>query len=535
LPQPSGKHPAVLNLHGHWEHGARQPVVQTHCIALARKGYVALAVDSVHLPAESFLIGATSIGLMTFDNIRALDLLQSLPEVDGSRIGCTGASGGGQQTMYLMALDDRITAAVPAVLVSYFRHIMDPSGFPNCICNVAPSLLHDLDEPEICAVFAPRPALYLTVTRDWTRDFPKEEFPEIRSIYELYGAGAAVGCAQWESDHDFSKPMRERMYAFFNRYLMGIDGPAAAAEPQIATESLETLDAQGKPPEGARGIEAVTEWYKARFGFKSVVPKDVAAWDAYRADLRKRIADVLGDVPVRGRLAGTPQAATGGLRLCVQSEAGIQVPALLLRAPGSGRAPVAILIHPAGRKSILGEYQDLVDSLRSHGAAVLIPDVRLTGALVRTWDLDAVLWGRPELGMAVTDLRACLDALASLDDIDADNVVLAGLSEAGVTALAAAALEPRFRAVAAERAGRPYLEGRTSPLVANLLRVGDLPQLVAAVAPRRALLASAQPASFAFAQEAYQALGVAAHLDMRENAPAPPDLANFLLRELGLQ
>jgi dienelactone hydrolase len=102
LPKTPGKHPAILNPHGHWENGAMHPVMQSCCIGLAKKGYVALMVDSAHLSPESFQVGASSIGVMTFNNLRAIDLLETLPEVDSTRIGCVGASGGGQQTMYLI-------------------------------------------------------------------------------------------------------------------------------------------------------------------------------------------------------------------------------------------------------------------------------------------------------------------------------------------------------------------------------------------------------------------------------------------------
>jgi hypothetical protein len=122
-PEPrTQKFPAVLNPHGHWENGARHPVVQSRCIGLAKKGYVAFAVDSVHV--TDWRIGVCSVGMMTWNNMRALDYLETRPEVDKTKIGCTGASGGGQQTMYLMATDDRVQVAVPTVLISYFERIL---------------------------------------------------------------------------------------------------------------------------------------------------------------------------------------------------------------------------------------------------------------------------------------------------------------------------------------------------------------------------------------------------------------------------
>jgi cephalosporin-C deacetylase-like acetyl esterase len=122
VPKGAKKAPTILNPHGHWEHGARHPVVQSRLIGLAKKGYVAFAIDSVHV--THWAIGVCPLTMMTWNNMRAIDYLETRPEVDASRIGCTGASGGGQQTMYLMALEDRIRAAVPVVMISYFRRIL---------------------------------------------------------------------------------------------------------------------------------------------------------------------------------------------------------------------------------------------------------------------------------------------------------------------------------------------------------------------------------------------------------------------------
>ena len=535
LPKTPGRHPAILNPHGHWENGAMHPVMQSCCLGLVKKGYVALTVDSVHLPADSFLVGASSIGAMTFNNIRALDLLDSLPEVDGTRLGCTGASGGGQQTMYLMAADDRIKAAVPAVLVSWFRRIMNPAGFPHCICNITPGILRDTDGPEMCATFASRPALFLSVTRDWTKAFPKEEFPEIRSIYNLYSQETAVDSAQWESDHDYSKSMRERMYAFFNHYLAGNDDPAAALEPPLSPESLLTLKALNQPPPVSPDA-SILGWYKSRFSAKLASLPDAGACGAYREALKPQLAALLGDVPVHGRIASASRSLSKnglqGRQIMVSSESGVEFPALLLGANPSAKTALVILIHPKGGNAILQEYGEFVRSLQTSAVTVLLPDIRLTGALQRTWRLDGILWGRPETGMAVTDLRACVDALRPEGGSHARPVVLVGLGDAGFTATIAAVLEPRISAIVADRLGQTYAEGRQSPLIANLLRVGDLPELVAALAPRRVVLASVKPAQFDFASAVYHTLHAGPALELRAGPLPVADLTSSTLRAL---
>jgi hypothetical protein len=228
--KPAKRLPAVLNPHGHWSQGAIHPTVQARCIGLAKKGYVAFCPDSTHVTDLGY--GLCPIGLMTWNNLRALDYLESLEYVDPARIGCTGASGGAQQTMYLAAIDDRVRVLVPAVLVSYFRRILFVSEETHCHCNHVPGIVRWTDETELAAMFAPRPTRFICATGDWTRQFPTNEFPEIQHIYVLVGGD--VDCVQFDKPHNYDRDSREQMYAWMNRYLAGRDDPALAQRRQVA-------------------------------------------------------------------------------------------------------------------------------------------------------------------------------------------------------------------------------------------------------------------------------------------------------------
>lgn len=135
---PAKRRPAVLNPHGHWPEGAADTNVQARCIGLARMGYVAFCPESTHV--IDIPIGLCPIGPMTWYNMRGLDFLQSLDDVDPEKLGCTGGSGGGQHTMYLAALDNRVKVIVPAVLVSWFRRILFVGEQSHCFCNHAPGI-----------------------------------------------------------------------------------------------------------------------------------------------------------------------------------------------------------------------------------------------------------------------------------------------------------------------------------------------------------------------------------------------------------
>ena len=225
-------------------------------------------------------------------------------------------------------------------------------------------------------------------------------------------------------------------------------------------------------------------------------------------------------------------------RLVVGSEAEISLPVLLCRPKGAGRAPLVIILHHGGKQAIIKDHLRQVSALVDRGFAVLLPDLRSTGELAisnwmqefwngparGSWDHIALLLGRPVVGMALTDLRACLQALSDRSDLSTNNVKLIGLGNAGSTSLFLAALEPRVEAVVIENIGKTYAEEGSAvgwascrednmqpPLTYNILRVADLPQIAAAVAPRR-LVIGAAAGRFSFTREAYEVCGAGSNL-----------------------
>ncbi|MCA8967349.1 MAG: hypothetical protein KDC48_20880, partial [Planctomycetes bacterium] len=215
----SGRRPAVLCPHGHWQDGARHPVVQARCAAMALFGWTVLAVDSVHV--EHVASGVNSVGAMTWHNQRALDLLLARDDVDPQRVGVTGASGGGQQTYYLMALEERLAVAAPMVMACYLYEIVSDTG-AHCGCNHTPRLAAGTDVPEMCAVFAPNPAMFGSVSGDWTHNFPQQGLPELTAHWaRLGGQGPRSRFA--DEGHNYDRPMREEVYDFLQSCFFRFD------------------------------------------------------------------------------------------------------------------------------------------------------------------------------------------------------------------------------------------------------------------------------------------------------------------------
>lgn len=279
----TGPIPAVLCPHGHWRNGRflwssdeeiqreldagaekfagnARSVLQARCASLARLGCLVfhydmigyadaqqLSYDLAHgfkdrrpelenperwglfSPAAELRLQSV-MGLQTWNSIRALDFLETLPEIDRSRIAVTGASGGGTQTFILCALDDRPAVAFPAVMVSTAMQ-------GGCTCENCCQLRINQGNVEFAAMFAPKP-LGLTAANDWTRQMEQKGYPELRQLYELLGAGDKLQLtARLEFGHNYNQVSREAMYAWFNQHL------------QLGAATIEEREVNPLPPE----------------------------------------------------------------------------------------------------------------------------------------------------------------------------------------------------------------------------------------------------------------------------------------------
>ena len=190
---------------------------QRRALNFARLGYVVLAPVQNHY--EDLNIGVSHQTLMVWNNMRALDLLESLPEVDRNRIGVAGGSGGGLQSEMLVGLDPRVKAATIHGMCCDFRRILFP--FQNhCTCNHYPGVMRLTDGPEISTLGLPAAVQYLTMD-DWTATFRQDNLPTIQKLYAANGVADRVDCRYYNTAHIYDKPKREATYEWMERWLHG--------------------------------------------------------------------------------------------------------------------------------------------------------------------------------------------------------------------------------------------------------------------------------------------------------------------------
>jgi hypothetical protein len=267
----AGKVPGILVAHGHWTNGRLENTdncsTPSLCANLASQGFAALAYDMVgynesdQLPhkfgnsPEEQAWHYGPLGVQLWNSIRMLDYLASRDEIDGDRLGMTGASGGGTQTFLLAALDPRLKAVAPVNMIS--AHFQG-----GCECENASGLRWSTNNVETGAMAAPRPQLLVAATGDWTRDVPRVEYPAIRKIYGLYGAEDQITTWQQSAGHNYNLPSREAVYRFFHS-LWG--NPAAPPPNETAgAPSIDSLRARldERPTTALTAVQFFEEWKK---------------------------------------------------------------------------------------------------------------------------------------------------------------------------------------------------------------------------------------------------------------------------------
>jgi dienelactone hydrolase len=245
LPAGDARHPAVLCIHQHnreFHLGKSEPAglsgnpEQFYALELAKRGYVTLAPDALCFEerqhpslrggdSERFEAmrrlaeGSCLQAKMLWDLQRALDYLTSRREVDGRRIGCLGHSLGGQETLFLSAVDRRIAVGVSSCGFSNYRAIFDAAILHNFAAYV-PGILRYGDLERVLSLAAPRPFLVLAASADTL--FPLEGVQAtVRGARRAYGrVRDRLRLEVFPAGHGFAAPMREAAYAWFDRWLI---------------------------------------------------------------------------------------------------------------------------------------------------------------------------------------------------------------------------------------------------------------------------------------------------------------------------
>lgn len=472
-PLGKGKGPfaAVLNPHGHWPNGRladnNEGSIAARCISFARQGMIAFSYDMVGyndtrfadsprsrsgfrvdhefaLDPTNLLWNISLMGLQTWNSIRAVDFLASLPGVDRKRLACTGESGGGTQTFMLGAVEERLAAQAPIVMVS---HTMQGG----CLCENTPGLRVEYSNMEIAAAAAPRPQMLVAATGDWTKDTLTVEGPAIAHIYQLCHAAENFRFVRFDFGHNYNRTSREAVYAWMGPRLLRHAEPARLKEQPYQKEPDKDLLVW---PEGTLPADAATQAQVIQFlvrrtegRLRALAPKTSGGLKRFKAVMMpawKHTLEVnwpmkaarFSEAAHRGNSAEyvIEPLAPGAKGIRVEffqpaRHTAARVVVLASAEAGFATAPPA----PGDERGALAGFAGLASKLLDQGSAVLIVREFSTGAPPNQFTNFFTVYNRTEAQERVRDLaRVCAFARSQLK---ARKVVLCGRGRAGLWAL----------------------------------------------------------------------------------------------------
>lgn len=580
LPQTEPPYPAVLVPCGHSHNGKAAGGYQRIAILLAKYGMAALCYDPIgqgeryqildfekdheHFASVSYplkvphprvqylcttehttmglgciLLGSNIAQYRIWDGMRAIDYLQSRDDIIAEKIGCTGNSGGGTLTAYLMALDDRIVAAAPACYLTTFWRLIDTRGAQDAEQNIFGQIAFGMDEPDYVIMRAPKPTLICASTRDATFDIGGtwDLFRQSKRFYSRLGSPERVELNEADVPHGFYIQHREAAARWMHRWLLGKDkmirevAPDSLPDP-ISDEQLRALSDGDWSQEDLyctpEGQVLLMKEEKSVFQLNAEIEQELRrqrtiAWkalsDTQRRELvRKTIGSRSGlqpaaksDVP---SATGTETPSCESIatiqregysieKLILTPEPGIRLPALAFIPPKSD-GEACLYLHGTSMKEDAGRGGP-IERLVKQGQIVVAAELRGIGETETGHDKRdygrgrfgrdvqeiflAYLIGRSYVGMRTEDVAVWTRFLASFRaKADRPNRIhLVAIGEAAIPALHAAALEPawyesvRLRNMIGswgEVVHTPENLNQAANVVHGVLRHYDLPDLI---------------------------------------------------------
>ena len=513
-----------------------------HGVWFARAGYVCLMIDTLQLGEiqgvhhGTHRLGAwwwnsrgyTPAGVETWNGIRALDYLETRPEVDATRIGMTGRSGGGAYTWFVSAVDERVRVAAPvAGITDLENHVIDGTVAGHCDCMFMVNT-YRWDYPQLAALVAPRPLLIANSDKDSI--FPLEGVlrvhRQVRGVYDLLGASTNLGLLITEGPHKDTQDLQVPVFRWFNRFLKSDESPIErAAVKVLSPEQLKVFDILPADEINTRIQEQFVPMAKV-----PAVPGSAVEWTAQREEwlrlLRERTfggwPEVVDEVEPRRTLEVVRQ----GVRLeayTFESQPGVELTLFVARRSRL-KQPRELEFNVLGEQAwaewmrgmgpVFGEDLEVLPGLEAVGTAAETtaesgPEPgwfnhlreRLAGesravAWLAPRGIGPTAWTQAERevvqirrrfmllgqtldGMRVWDIRRGLAVLREVRAYRESAIHLRGEGAMGVNLLLAGVFEPGWERL--ELVGIPSTF-RDGPDYLNILRFIELPQAVAMAA-----------------------------------------------------
>ena len=507
IPTGPGPFPALLGVAGHSETSKADPGYQHVWVSMVRRGVIVLAYDppaqgerlvflnpSTRPPTlgggtaehtaegtQCLITGSSFVAYEVWDGIRAVDYLLTRKDVDAKRIGVAGNSGGGMQAAYLMALEPRLSVGVISCFMTTWERLWKNPGPQDAEQNFPGFIAAGWDLGDFLIAAAPKPVLLTTATRDF---FPiagaRAVSEEQQRIYRIMGRPEAAGYFEFNDVHGWSQPRREAAYRWLERHfaLAATGGVEKPMNPEPATMLAVTPTGQLGDSFGSETVQSLN---RKRAEELSSRRKALRIHEV--EELRAAIAERIGFVAI-ARTPSWRSVATmrgrdwHGEKLVLESEPGVELPAVLMLPNGGAPHGLTMFVHQDGKAAALTAAMGAIRS----GRAAFCIDVRGTGQLsaagaksdsVGEYQLawKALLLGRTLAGMQALDIIQAVAAIKRHPGLENLPVELQATGKTGIAAQLAGALSPRFSSVSVEGAVGSWLEFAMAQRHSNLFSV----------------------------------------------------------------
>ncbi|MEO6910992.1 MAG: alpha/beta fold hydrolase [Edaphobacter sp.] len=544
-------YPGILAPLGHTPEGKAYRSYQISFQNLARKGYAVLAYDPFGqgersqylLPGTSHprygpttehnqagmpmtLFGSGFAQYRLWDGIRSLDYLLSRSEVDPQRVGCTGHSGGGTMTMYLMALEPRLKAAV--AVDGNFENVAGPYYEPpwaigDAEQNIVGSLPLGLDRGDLMTAFAPKPFLMSYTVHDEGQVYSpvyeegtKENYEELSRIYGILGARDKVQLFASHLPHDLDFFSRRAMYGWFNRWFEKMDAGVEEADFDASPEGTLNCTSTGQVLTSVGGRSVVQLNRERAEELLPPGPFSIQGADlsSAREQVRAQLAKLLALPSRRTPLNGSTLSSNPGKKLLIEeiqyeSEPGVRIAGWFVRLKEGAPVRSCILYLSDGLADTMVADPSPFEEILNRGHAIFAINMRGMGlstprvpnggheayrgmSLESRFAWTSLVLGSPVIGQRVWDILRGVDYLKSRPDVDGTQIRILGKGSVGLAALMAALLDESVRSVLVNRTLATYMSVVDSEqydlaldwFVPGILRHFDIPDIVAAISPR---------------------------------------------------
>lgn len=532
------KKPVIILCSGHASGAYRSQVYQHEILNFVRKGFIVFAFDPIsqgerlayydhetggsklkksthahsYAGAQAFLAGNSMAAFMAWDGIRAVDYLIRRPEVDPSRIGITGRSGGGLQTALIAALDDRIYAAAPECYISNMEMVLNVIGPQDAEQNLPGFIARGLDHPDFIIARAPKPTLIVATVNDFfSIHGARKTVKEAAEVYSVYGKSGNFEMAEDMGIHASTRKNREAKYAFFQKHLKN-PGTSEDLQTEMLKDEELRVTSSGQVATSLHGETVFSinfesssgnDWLKAiredPVNFRDKVLEKAAVISGYRYT----------EEQVEAVYAGRSHWDSYPLdKYYIQGEGEYPVPFWLIEPEGSNREKVILYLHPDGKAAARENDREL-RLLLSNGYTVIAPDLLGTGETgPGRYKGDSyingisynLLFGTVLLDRSIVAIRAGdINRLATWAEkfFGTDEIYCVAKGHAAPEALHAALLDHQIKRLAligpysSYRAiveDEYYFSGYIHSLVPRALSAYDLPVLAALYAPGKLLV-----------------------------------------------